>query len=129
MPTFSPITQDVQWWVALASGTYYNTWQSALAAAVTLSAGNANAPVYIGTVEEQFTAPTATSLAKCDMPGIGGPGGITPGGGPILYAIQLVSGTTYYPKATVEAQAYTTSAANSNAPVYTIRPYETVTSP
>ena len=78
MPTFSPITQDVQWWVALASGTYYNTWQSALAAAVTLSAGNANAPVYIGTVEEQFTAPTATSLAKCDLPGVGGPAASRP---------------------------------------------------
>ena len=130
MPTFSNITHDVQWAVSLATGglTIYTTYPSALAAAVALSAGNANAPVYLMECWEQNTAPTS-GPARTEMPGQGGPAGIPSAGDCQLWAVQLVSGTYYYPLETARAQAYALSTANSGVPVYIYRPYETVTAP
>ena len=120
MPTISQQPIDVQWAVALASGTTYVGFNVALAAAGALSAGNANAPVQIAVVEQQATSATALAPSQVNMLG----GNPTP-----LYIVQLQATTTYYPLATALTQAYTLSAANSNAPVNIARVIEVVTAP
>jgi hypothetical protein len=94
-------------------------WFSALAAAVTLSAGNSNASVQIAEIQEIVTAPAFPALANVTIPG-----GASP-----TYVVQLATSTTYYPLDTARVQAYALSASNSNAPVGVYRVIETITAP
>jgi hypothetical protein len=116
MPTLQAQPIDVQWIVQLASGTFYTGYPAALAAAVTLSAANSNAPVQIAQVELEATSGTSPTI---QLPGNGSP----------LYIVQLATATTYYPQATAIAQAYSTSTSNSNAGVYVARVLQQVTAP
>lgn len=117
MPTISQQPADVQWITALASGTTYPNYGAALAAAVVLSAANANAAVQIASVDQVATAPTAGTLANVKMPS-----GTT-------YVIQLANAGTTNPLSTALTTAYATSASNSNAPVNIARVIEQVTAP
>jgi hypothetical protein len=122
MPTLQQQAIDIQRVVALKSGTSYVGWFAALAAAVALSAANANAVVQIARVEEVVTAPTGVGpgqLAQVNLPG----------GGTPYYIVQLSTSTTYYPLESARVAAYALSAANSNAPVYIAKVIETVTAP
>ncbi len=119
MPTLQQNPIDVKWMVQLVSGTTYTNYNAALAAAVTLSAANSNAPVALCEVNQTATNATAVAPSQVNMPGAGTP----------LYIVQLQSGTFYYPLATALVQAYTLSAGNSNAPVYIARVLELVTAP
>jgi hypothetical protein len=130
MPTYSNITQDVQWVVSLAVGglTQYQTLPAAIAAAVTLSAGNSNAPVYILDALQLSTSP-ANGIPRTEMVGEGQLFGGVPGGDSQLWAVQLVSGTTYYPLETARVAAYALSTSNAGAPVLIYRPYFSLTAP
>jgi len=119
VPTLAQQPIDVQWVVALTSGTSYSGWFNALAAAVTLSAGNSNAAVQIAEIQEIVTAPAFPALANVTIPG-----GASP-----TYIVQLATSTTYYPLETARVQAYATSASNSNAPVGVYCVIETITAP
>lgn len=123
MPTIAQQPIDVQWSVALASTIVGLTYYGAIAAALTLSAANADAPVQVcqtleqvqsGTGTTQYTLPNVTSDQVVPQ---------------VNYFAQLQSTATFYPKATAETQAYTTSAANANAPVYISRVLFTLTAP
>jgi hypothetical protein len=121
MPTLLQQPIDIQWVVALASGTVYYGWFPALAAAVALSAANSNAPVQIAEVTQIATAPSGALPAQVNIP----PGA----GAPRFYIVQLQSATTYYPLATALTTAYALSASNSNVPVNIAKVIETCTAP
>lgn len=118
MPLVAQIPGDRLYIVGLVSSyTTYSTYPLAAAAAATLSASNANATVYTGQVLEWVTA--------------GSPGGkvnLQPGT-PQTWIVELASTTKYNPLATATAQAYTTSAANSNAPCFVAHAFQQVTAP
>ena len=125
MATVAQVAQDRPYIVGLASTfTTYASYPLAQAAAITASAGASSAPYYVGQVSQVVTAGGPTSSPP------GGRVDIQPGTtGPDTWIIQLGSTTTYLPEATAIAQAFTTSAANSNAPVYVARTFQTVTGP
>jgi hypothetical protein len=101
--------------VGLASTfTIYPSYPQAVAAAITLSAANSSAAVYVGDVTEGVTAPGRVDLVA---------------GGPGNWIIQLASTTAYTPRANAIAQAFTVSAANANAQVYVARTFLTCTGP
>ena len=119
MPTLQIPAIDVKWFVAAATGTTYADYPTALAAAVALSVANTNAAVHVSEVYAQFTAVGGTGQAQCDL--LPGPLG--------TWMVGLATQTEYYPLATAIAQAYTTSAANSNAEYYVGRVFQVVTAP
>ncbi len=120
MPTFQQQPGDILWVVSLVSSTTtYVGWNAALTAAVALSAANTNAVVQICEIQETVTAPNFPALAQVNLPGAARP----------LYLVQLQTSTTYYPLETARVQAYSTSASNSNAPVYVAQVTDTITAP
>jgi hypothetical protein len=120
VPSFLQQPGDILWVVALVStATTYTGWNAALTAAVTLSAANSNAVVQICEIQETVTGPAFPALAQVNLPGAARP----------LYLVQLQSSTTYYPLETARVQAYSTSASNSNGPVYVAKVIETITAP
>ena len=123
MSTVAQVAQDAPYIVGLVSSfTLYATYPLAQAAAIALSASNSGAQVYVADVTEVITnaATTGTPPGGRDDLAAGGPGN---------WIIQLASTTTYLPKATAVAQAYATSAANSNNPVYVARTFQVCTGP
>lgn len=115
MATVATVAQDRPFIVGLASSfTTYQSYIAAQAAAIALSASNSSNPVYTAQVEEIVTAPARVDLQT---------------GSPTTWIVQLASTTTYLPKASAEAQAFTTSAANSNAGTFVARTFETCTGP
>jgi hypothetical protein len=107
----------IEYVVGVASSfTTYATSNTAIAAAITASAGASSAPYYVALVIEQVTAPGRVDLVP------GNPG-------PQTWIIQAVSATQYYPLSTATTQGYTTSAANSNAGVYVAECRYAVTGP
>jgi hypothetical protein len=119
VPTIQQQPIDVQWFVLLASAQTPLPGFSALAAAVTLSAANANAPVQVAQVDQVVTAATALQPAQVNMPATG----------VIEFAVQLQSTGTVYPLETARVAAYALSAANGNAPVNVYRVQAVVTAP
>ena len=122
MPTIAQQPIDIQWQVFLASSaTVYLPKDFALAAAVTLSAANANAPVQILYIQETVNSGTAGST----LPSVR-----MPGAGINTYVVQLSSAGTIYPlDPTARAAAYALSTANGNADVYVGQVVEVVTAP
>jgi hypothetical protein len=110
---------DLQWITSLASGTVYVGEAAAIAAAIVLSAANANAPVQIGQVNQVASAPNGAILAQVNMAGLGNP----------IYVIQLNTAGTVYPLTTAMVAAYALSAANGNAPVNVSRVIVVIAAP
>lgn len=119
MGTFALVPADREYVAGLVSAfTQYGNYVTARAAAQVLSGQNSGAAVYTAKVEEAITAPGRVDLyAPSAQPG------------PEVWIVQLASTATYLPKSTAEAQAFTTSAANSNSQTFVAKVFETCTGP
>lgn len=103
MATVATISAHFQYIVGVTSSfTTYPTSNTAIAAAITASAGASSAPYYVANVQFQATSPGRVDLVP------GNPG-------PQTWIIQLKSTGKYFPLSTATTQAYATSTANSNA--------------
>lgn len=123
MSTVASVPQDRPFIVgALSAFTVYATYDLAQAAAISLSASNSSAAVYTA----QIYGIATNTAATAEPPG--GRFDLEPGN-PQAWIIQLASTATYLPLATAIAQAFTTSAANSNEAVAVARTFQTCTGP
>ncbi len=124
MPTIAQQPIDVQWIVTLVSAQVPASYFTVLAAAIALSAANANAPVQIATVSQTVTAGSVAN-PPYTLPNVQ----LDQSTSQNNYIYQLANAGTSYPLATAVTAAYTLSAANANAPVNIARVWFTLTAP
>lgn len=120
MPTIAQQPIDVQWIVQLVSGQAPTTYPVAFAAAVALSAANANAVVQVARVSQTATSATAPAIPSVQLDQ-------SPASS--NFVVQLASAGTSYPLATAITAAYAISTANANAPVNISQVIFTLTAP
>lgn len=118
MATTALVAADRPYVVGLASNfSTYPTYTTAQAGAIAVSAANSSAQYYVCRVDSVVTGPGRNDLE----PGVPGPG---------TWVIIAVSGlTTYLPKATAVAAAFTLSGSNSNAAAIVAKAFQVCTGP